>query len=123
MKTTDWKFDFSSLPKWDNGDSINKKGNLIFLHPHLCNQATNTVKTPILIIDIEKSVFSYLDTVNYNPYYKVVELSDDVFGIAADGCPKKYDKGLSILSKQRIDTKCLKCYKLDDIDLMHKMIF
>ncbi len=205
MKTTDWKFDFSSLPHWDihdsepwvydeffeipqsdtlcciysiieatmcnyigflailknkddpklflnvaggmnfsNNFSVNNKGNLIFLQPHIYNKATNTVKCPILVIDIEKSVFSYLDIENYNPNYKVVELGDGVFGIAADELQKKRDKLRSILSvlgisgdkyqkkyyerlrsfsKQKIDTKSLDWYKLDDIGLLPKMIF
>lgn len=183
MKTTDWKFDFSSLPRWDNRNSIpwiydeffeipqsdtlcciysinevtmcnymgflaiiktksnpklflniaegmnfcdsfsvNKKGNLIFLLPSIYYIDTNTAKRPILIIDIDKSVFSYFDTENFSPSYKIVELSEDVFGIEADEYQKKHDKRLKKLSKKRIIIKYLKWYKLTDISSLPKMI-
>ena len=184
FKTTDWKFDFSTLPYWDNRDSVpwfydkfyeipqsdalcciysiieasmcnyigflailknkaepklflnithginfsdnfsvNEKGNLIFLRAQIYDKATNKAECPVLIIDIEKSLFSYLVTVNYNPCYKIIELGDGVFGVEADNYQKKNDRRLSIFSKQKIDTKCLEWHKLDDIGLLHKMIF
>lgn len=75
MKTTDWKFDFSVLPRWNYRNSI-------------------------LIIDTSKNVFSYIETKNYNPCYKVVELNEDVFGIEADKSQRQ-DKRLNALSKKR----------------------
>lgn len=182
MKTTDWKFDFSSLPHWDNRNSIpfvydeffdipqnntlcciysiaevsmcnyvgflaiiknkekpelflnitegitfcpnvsvNTDGNLIFLQPSIYDKDTNTIKRPILIINISKHVFSYIVTDNHNPCYKVVELSKNVFKIDADTYQKKVDKRLNALSRKKIRINRLKWHSLAELDSLPKI--
>lgn len=108
---------------FSNNFSVNKKGNLLFLQPDLYNRDTKTRKRPILIIDTSKNIFSYFDTGNFSPSYKVVELNEDVFGIEADERQKKGDKRLRALSKKKIRLKRLKWHDLTDIHSLPEMIF
>lgn len=183
MRETDWKFDFSTLPHWENRNSVpyvydeflelpqsdtlcciysvaevsmgnylgflaiiknkknpslflniakrfnfsdnisaNSKGSLIFLQPSIYYKETNSVKRPILIIDIEKECFSYLDTDNCNPCYKVAEKNENVFAIVADGYQKKYDKRLNALSKKKIRINRLIWHELAELDSLPEQI-
>lgn len=157
MRTTDWEFDFSALPNWNNRDSIayvydkfleipqndalcciysiaevsmctylgflailknkenpslflnvahgfnflsridtNAKGSLIFLRPYLYDKKSSRVKMPILIIDIERNVFSYFLDQNADPYGTIVELENNVFRIMASSDRQKQDKCFAI---------------------------
>ena len=175
MQTTDWKFDFSKLPHWENRDllpyiyddfieipqrdalcclysiaevsmcnyqgffailknkknpelflniaeypfcdniSVSPKGNFIFLQPSLYNKKKNIVQRPILIIDIEKSVFSYIPTDNINPCYKVTELKENIFKIDADAYQSQTDKRLHALSRKKICVNRLKWYRFTEL--------
>lgn len=184
MKITDWKFDFSSLPRWDNRNSIpdvydeffdipqsdtlcciysiaevsmcnylgflviikskekpelflnitegisfcpnisvNLDGNLIFLQPNIYNKNTNTIKRPILIIDIPEHVFSYIATDNINTCYEVVELNKNVFRIEADARQKKSDKCLNALCKKKIRRSRLTWHDLSELNSLPEMLF
>lgn len=166
--TTDWKFDFPSLPRWDIRDTIpfvydkfyylpqsdmlcciysiaevsmgwyvgflailknkespepvlnvadglnfcdnfsaNKSGDILFLQPSIYDKASTKIRCPILIIDLAHKKFALFETDNYNPRYKVVEISDTVFGIEADEKQRKNDERLNSLSKRKIDLTCL----------------
>lgn len=176
MKTTDWKFDFSSLPCWNNRDTIpcvydeffdipqsdtlcciysiaevsmcnnlgflaiirtkekpelflnvtdgvsfcpnvsaSTDGKLIFLQPSIYDENTNTIRRPILIVDISRHVFSLFITDNQNPCYKVVELRKGMFKIEADEYQKKADKRLKALSRKKIRTDRLKWHDLAEL--------
>lgn len=173
--TTDWKFNFSSLPYWNNREkipyvfdkfypipqsdalcciysiaeagmlkylgflailknkerpemilnvsenmnfcdnfSVDKKGNIIFLQPFIYDKVLEKIQTPILIIDIGRKKFSYYKTDNHNPLYKVVELSENVFGIEADETQKN-DERLMELTKEKIDLRNLEWFDLSEI--------
>ena len=58
-----------------SGISVNTKGNLLFLYP--CIYDKGHVKMPILILDIQKNIFSYFYTGNANPCYTVVEVKEN----------------------------------------------
>lgn len=176
-RTTDWKFDFSSLPHWNNRNtipfvydkfysihqndilcciysiaevrmgwytgflailknkecpelilnitegmnfcdnfSVNKNGDILFLQPSIYNKANNTVNCPILIMDLTHKKFACYCTDNYNPCYKVIEISDTVFGIEADETQIKTDERLNALAKQKIDLRCLKWYDFSELN-------
>ena len=184
MKTTDWEFDFSSLPHWDNRDripyvhdefvhipqsdtlcciysiaevrmgwdlgflailankenpslilnitehvnffpnvSVNTKGNLIFLQALIYNKKSELLKCPVVVIDISNNTFSYIDTVNCNTCYKIVEISENVFKIAADEYQMKHDKRLKALSRKKIRTDRLKWHSLNELESLPKIIF
>lgn len=183
MQTTDWNFNFSSLPYWNNRNSIpfvydeffeipqndslcciysisevsmcnplgflaiiknkqnphlylnvtdgiafspifslNNDGNLIFLQPNIYYKDTNTIKRPILIIDISKNIFSFFPTDNHNPCYTVSEVNKNVFKIKADPLQKKHDKLLKALSKKKIKINALNWFDLNTINLLPQMI-
>lgn len=183
MQTTDWNFDFSKLPYWENHNlscdiydefldipqsntlcciysiaevsmcnyqgflaiiknrekpslflnitegfnfcdniSANTEGNLIFLQPSLYNKETGVVKRPILIIDVEKNMFSYYNTDNINPCYKIVQLNKNVFKIDADAYQSKNDRRLKALSKRRLRINRLKWRNLNEIASLPKLI-
>ncbi len=176
-RTTDWKFDFSSLPRWNNRNtipfvydkfyyvpqndilcciysiaevrmgwytgflailknkehpelmlnieeditfcdniSVNKNGDMLFLQPLIYDKVNNTLSCPILIMDLTHKKFGCYSTNNYNPCYKVVEISDTVFGIEADETQVKTDELLNALSKQKIDLTCLKWYDFSKLN-------
>ena len=176
-RTTDWKFDFSSLPHWNNRNTIpfvydkfyssprndilcciysiaevrmgwytgflailknkehpelmlniaedmtfcdnfssNKNDDILFLQPSIYNKENNTVNCPILIIDLTQKKFACYSTDNYNPCYKVIEISDTVFGIEAGETQVKTDERLNALSKRKIDLTCLKWYDLSKLN-------
>lgn len=182
MKSTDWKFDFSALPHWDNRDKIpyiydeflelsqknmlcciysiaevtmcnylgflailkNKEnpslflnitnfsftGNisassdesLIFLQPDIYYRKTNVCKRPILIIDSERNVFSYIDTDNINSGYSIADINKNTFKISADRYQKKHDKRLNTLSKKKIQTDQLKWHELAKLNSLPELI-
>lgn len=184
MKTTDWKFDFSSLPRWNDREtipfvydefwdipqsdtlcclysiaevsmcnclgflailknkedptlflniadgfafctnmSVNKAGNLIFLQPSIHNKDANVIQRPLLIVDVNKNVFSYVTTENFNPCYRVVELNENVFKVEADAHQKKHDKCLAALSRKKIRINRLKWHDLMQIHALPEMLF
>lgn len=183
MRDTDWKFDFTKLPHWENRNSIpyvydeffeisqsdmlcciysiaevsmenylgflaiiknkekpslflniaenfnfcnnfsvSEEGSLIFLQPSIYYKETNTVKRPILIIDVEKNLFSYVNTDNCNTCYKVEEINKKVFRINPDAYQKKYDKRLNALSKKKIRIDRLKWYNLIELNSLQQLI-
>lgn len=182
MKTTDWKFDFSILPRWENRNLIpyvydefleipqsnmlcciysiaevtmcnylgflailkNKEkpslylniteftftgnisassdGSLIFLQPDIYYKKTNECKRPILIIDVIRNVFSYIDTNNFNPCYSVKEIVENTFKIDADEYQRKNDKRLNTLNKKEIQTDRLKWYELIELNSLPELI-
>ncbi len=183
MKTTDWKFPFSSLPRWDVRDripyvydhfleipqkdtlcciysiaevsmcnyvgslailrnkenpelllnitqsmgfcdniSVSANGNFIFLQPSLYDPSQNRIKRPVLILDIAKSAFAYVDTDNYNPCYHVAEVSDHVFQVVA-ASHQENDKRLMKLSKKKIDTDRLRWHDLAEWNTLPEMLF
>ncbi len=174
-RKTDWDFDFSSLPHWDNRNTIpyvfdnfhhipksdtlcciysiaevsmgrymgflailknkekpelvlnvadkinfyrnffvNQSGNIIFLQPFIYNKATKKSSCPIMILDIANSKFAYYHADNYNLCYKIIELSDCIFGIESNESPKG-DELLDALTKQKIDLRCLEWYDFSQI--------
>ena len=174
---TDWKFDFSSLPHWNNRNtipfvydkfysipqndilcciysiaevrtgwytgflailknkehpelilniaeditfcdnfSVNERGDMLFLQPSIYNKANNTVNCPILIMDLTHKKFACYCTDNYNPCYKVIEISDTIFGIEADETQVKTNERLNALVKQKIDLHCLKWYDFSELN-------
>lgn len=98
--------------------STSKNGDIVFLQACVYNKATSKVNCPILIIDIARRKFSYYKTENYNPCYKVVELSDCVFGIEADELQRNTDARLNTLANQIIDLRCLEWYDLNKINTL-----
>ncbi len=183
MRATDWKFDFSSLPRWGKRNSIpwvydefyeilqsntlcciysirettmmnylgflailknkekpelffnitdgisfcpnfftNTEGNLIFLQPSIYKMQNNSVKRPILIIDISKCIFSYIVTDNTNPCYKIVELDNNAFKIEADAYQIKSDKHLNELNGKIITINHLEWYNLSNLESLPEMI-
>ena len=181
METTDWKFYFSTLPRWDirnsipyvhdafleipqsdmlcciysiaevsmgcylgslailknkeqpslflniaeeynffSGISVNTKGNLLFLYP--CIYDKGHVKMPILILDIQKSIFSYFYTGNANPCYTVVEVKENLFKIKADPYQKKQDKKLKALSRKKIRLNRLKWHDLTELPALPDLL-
>lgn len=183
MKTTDWKYDFTSLPHWDNHSqpyvfdeyleipktdilccvysiaevtmcnylgflailknkrnpelilnitgnmhflnqiSVNAKGNLIFLQSSLYDKSSKRSERPLIIIDVEKNMFAYYKTNNYNPCYTVVELNEDTFGIKADDYQKKYDKRLKSWSRKKIKIRHLQWYAFTEFSTLPQKIF
>lgn len=184
MKTTDWKFDFSSLPRWDNRSripyvydrffeipqsdtlccvyaiaevsmcnyegflailrhkenpelvlniaegfqfcdniSVSADGNLIFLRPSIYYRDTNTLKRPILIIDLGKYAFSYFATDDLNPCYKVAEINKNVFKIEADERQRKSGKRLNVLSGKTVRINRLKWHGLSELPSLPEMLF
>ncbi len=183
MRTTDWKFDFSSLPHWDVRDripyiyddfleipqsdtlcciysvceasmcnyigflailrnknapelflniadrfnfcdniSVSTDGNLIFLQPSVYNEAKNTVRRPVLIIDIGKGAFAYFDTDNHNPDYKVIEVGGGIFKIEVHPSQLS-DKRLAALSKKKIYTDRLRWRDLGELPSLPDLLF
>lgn len=183
MKTTDWKYEFTSLPHWENHSlpyvfdeyleipqtdilccvysiaevtmcnylgflailknkqnpelilnitdnilflnqiSVNAKGNLIFLQSDLYDKSSKRSERPLIIIDVEKNMFSYYKTNNYNPCYTVVELNEDTFGIKADDYQIKHDKRLKVLSRKKIKIRHLQWYAFTEFSTLPQKIF
>jgi hypothetical protein len=180
-QTTDWTFDFTSLPRWDNRDSmpfiydayyeipqsdtlcciysiaevtmcnhlgflailktkaepklylnvakglnfcdnvsVSENGRLIFLQPSMYNPNTQEIKRPILIIDMDKNAFSFFDTNNVNPCYKIVQSTPGIFKIDADDYQKKHDKKLRRLGRKKIKLNRLHWHSLDELDSVLK---
>lgn len=176
-RTTDWKFDFSSLPHWDRRNtipfvydkfyavpqndilcciysiaevrmcwytgllailknkecpelilniaesitfcdnfSVNKNGDILFLQPSIYDKVNNTVSCPILIMDLTHKKFACYGTDNYNPCYKVIEISDTVFSFEADETQIKTDERLNALAKQKIDLNSLKWFDFSELN-------
>lgn len=183
MKTTDWKFAFSSLPHWDARDKIpyvydnfweipqhdtlcciysiaevgmcnyvgflailrNKEkpelilniaegmnfcnqisastnGSFVFLMPSIYDPSSNTQKSPILILDIAKNAFAYVDTDNRNPCYSIVEINDHVFTVNA-APHQKNDPHLIKLSQKEIDTDRLRWFGFAELHTLPEMLF
>ena len=101
--------------------SASKKGDIIFLLSYFHDKTTDGPGSLVLICDIVREKFSYFTTDNYNPCYKVVELSDGVFGIEADEFQRN-DKRLDAFSKTRIDLKCLNWYDFKKINMLLERI-
>ena len=182
--TTDWKFDFASLPRWENHNSAhyaydeffgisqtdtlcciysiaevrmmsyqgflailqNKEnpkvvlnvtkdmnfcdnfsasndGKLIFLQPSMYNDKTKQVKRPILILDIEKKKFAYVETNQWNPEYKVIEVAENVFRVEPDPVQAKNDERLRALSELEIRTDSMKWYPWSQLNQLPKMVY
>ena len=183
MKTSqssDWSFDFSSLPHWDNRESfpfvydtyyeipqsdalcciysiaevtmcnylgflailknkeeptlyfnvtdgmnfcdnvsVSEDGRFLFLQPSTYNRKTNTLRRPILILDLKQDAFALFDTSNVNPLYRVVSCGHEVFKVEADETQKN-DKALRRLSRKRIKTKRLRWHGLDEWESVTK---
>lgn len=179
---TDWKFDFSSLPLWDNRHSFSgiydkffqvdqndtlcciysileasmcnyvgflailrnkanpklilnvtdgmnfcenffadESGNYIFLQPSIYLSEINAVKRPILILDISRAKFTYYDTDNTNPNYRIVQLKEYLFGIKADQNQRKHDIRLKALERNKIDLRRLIWYDFSEISALPQM--
>lgn len=179
MLTTDWEFDFSLLPHWDNRKKIpyvydeyyevvssdilcciysiaevkmddylgflailkgkenptvllnvskdfcfcnrfdsSKDGRFVFLQPSIYN---DSLYRPILIIDILNNVFSFVETDNINPSYKIVELDKHTFKIEANE-GQELDWRLSRLCKKTIQTDCLQWIHLGKISSLPTML-
>lgn len=179
---TDWKFDFSSLPLWDNRHSfsgiydkffqvdqndtlcciysileasmsnylgflailrnkanprlilnvtkemnfcenffVDESGNYIFLQPSIYLWEINAVKRPILILDISQEKFTYYDTDNTNPNYRIVQLKEYLFGIKADEDQRKHDKQLKALERNKMDLRRLCWYDFSEISALPQM--
>ena len=183
MKTTDWNYDFSSLPHWDCHSlpyvfdeyleipqtdllccvysipevsmgnylgflailknkqkpelllnvtdrihflpqiSVNEKGNLIFLQSSLIDQSTGRIERPLIILDIEKSLFACYKTNNVNPCYQVVAIKEDTFGIRADEFQKKHDRQLNALSRKKINIRRLRWYAFSEFSTLPRKRF
>ena len=182
--TTDWKFNFESLPRWENHNSAhyaydeffeipqrdslccvysiceasmmnyvgflailqNKEnpkvvlnltdnmnfcdnfsasndGKLIFLQPSMYNDKTKQVKRPILILDIEKKKFAYVETNQWNPEYKVIEVAENVFRVEPDPVQAKSDVRLQVLSEKIIKVDEIKWYPWSKLNQLPKMIY
>ena len=181
--STDWKFDFSSLPKWDVRDripfvydkfhylpqsdtlcclysitevrmgwyqcflailknksdpelvfNINKNitfsadfftsdnGDIVFLPAYFNDKTTGGIGSAVLIVDVVCEKFSYLKMNGYDPCYKVVNLSDGVFGIESDKVQINDDEQLDNFSKTRIDLSCLDWFDFKDVDILSEMV-
>ena len=182
--TTDWKYDFESLPYWDNHDkfpwvydeffeipqtdtlcciysitevrmmsylgflailqnkenpkvvlnvsdnmnfcdnfSASSDGKLIFLQPSMYDGKTKQVKRPILILDTEKKKFAYVETNQWNPEYKVIEVAENVFRVEPDPVQAKSDECLQALSEKEICIDSLKWYPWSKLKQLPKMIY
>ncbi len=102
--------------------SVSPKGNIIFLQPNIYYEQKNITKSPILIIDIEKSVFSYIKTDNVNPCYKIKEVKENIFKIDADMYQVKHDKELYKLSHKKIQIDHLKWHSFADLALLPNFV-
>ena len=183
MRTTDWNFDFSTLPYWNMRDTIpyvhdeffeitnsdmlcciysisevtmlnfvgrlailkdksspklwfsvpeeigfcsnffaDEEGNLIFLQPSIYYRDVCETKRPILIIDVPKNAFSYVETDNFNPSYVITRLENNVYGVCADEDQKKNDKCLARLCKKKINTDRLKWHDISQLDQLPMML-
>ena len=71
---------------------------------------------PILIIDIERNVFSYFLDKNADPYGTIVELENNVFRIMASSDRQKQDKCFGIFDRN------LKWHALAELDLLPQQI-
>ncbi len=179
---TDWNFDFSCLPLWDNRHSFSgiydkffqidqndtlcciysiletsmcnyvgflailrnktnpklilnvtegmnfcenffadESGNYIFLQPSIYLREINAVKRPILILDISREKFTYYDTDNTNPGYRIVQLKEYLFGIKADENQMKHDIQLKALERKKIDLRRLSWYGFSEISALPQM--
>ena len=104
--------------------SVNKSGDILFLQPSIYNKENNTVNCPILIVDLTHKKFACYCTDNYNPCYKVIEISDTVFGIEADKTQIKNDERLNALSNQKIDMSSLEWFDFSELNtISDKIIF
>ena len=181
-KTTDWKFDFSSLPHWDNREevlvydeffeipqndtlcciysiaevgmlnyrgflailknksepflflniaegfnfvpnfSVSKDGNLIFLVPNIYCKKRMMSRRPMLIINLRKNSFAYIDTNNTNPCFKVVEIKKNLFAIDADKHQIKYDERLRKFSRRKIMPCFFKWYDLSELESLPEIL-
>ena len=176
-RTTDWNFDFSSLPRWDNRNripfvydkfhyvpqtdvlcciysiaevrmgwyngflavlknketpeliiniteginfcdnfSVNKQGNLLFFMLSIYNKTNSAVSCPIFIVDLANKKFAFYSTENYNPCYKIKEISDCIFCIEADEAQRKTSEKLNELTKQHIDLNSLEWFDFSNLN-------
>lgn len=183
MKTTDWRCDLSSLPRWDNRErdpwtydeyfeipqsdtlcclysiseatmlnylgflaifrnkenpelvlniangfnfcinfSVSDDGNLIFLQPSIYDKAADRLVRPVLILDIPNHRFSYWNTTNCCPSYKVIQKTEHVFVIEADENQRKSIPQLNALHGKKIRTRRLRWHDMDKLPALPRMI-
>ena len=183
MRTTDWKYDFSSLPDWSryrNGwtfdefyhapqndllcciycinevspcncvgllailknqndprlvlnvtnffftlnFSASNDGKLLFLQPELYDRNANKPKCPVLLLDVERNAFAYVETENVNPCYTVVEKGDGVFRVEADASQRSdWDKRLAALCRTEIRPNDLHWHNMKKLPSLPKLLF
>lgn len=102
--------------------SANKSGNMLFLQPSIYDKESTKVRCPILIIDLSHKKFALFETNNYNPCYKVVEISDTLFGIEADEKQRKTDERLNSLAERKIDSGRLEWRDLSELNTANTKI-
>jgi len=102
---------------------VNTKGTLIFLQACLYNPQKKRQKRPILIIDLADDSFSYLDTDNLNPSYRIVELDEHTFGI--EGAPSQLaaSEEFRQFCSTVIRPDKLRHYRLSKISKLYKLLF
>lgn len=183
MKTTNWNYDFASLPRWDNRERnpwiydefyeipqsdtlcclysicevsmgnyvgflailrnkqkpelvlniadgfsfcvnffVNSAGNLIFLQPSIYDRSSSRLLRPILILDIQKNRFSFVQTENYRSAYRVAEKSPSVFEVKANERQRTSTNQPAALHGTKIQIPKLEWYEIDKLAELPKML-
>ncbi len=102
--------------------SVDSSGKIIFLQPELYDNKVSKIRCPILIIDIQKMKFAFLDTDNINDSYRVVEIDSQLFEIKADELQKSTDKRLNALNHRKIDLRSLRWYNIKKLHNLQKYL-
>ena len=91
---------------------------LIFLRAGVYDQKKNLLRCPLVILDLAKSRFSFLDTKTVNPGYTVAEIEPDVYVVEADAHQMRYDKRLRALNGRKLRMDKLAWYDLDRLECL-----
>ncbi len=101
--------------------NVDKSGKLIFLQAMIYFGETGEINCPILIIDLEKEKFTYIETDNVNSTYTVEDAGDLVFEIKADEIQKS-DPALASLCDKKLDLKISDWYDLSEISALYNKL-
>ena len=112
--------DIASGMNFCDNFSVSADGNLLFLMPHIYDPRYWII-CPILIIDLQHERFSYLSTGNINPYYKIMQKSDQVFTVEASET-QRGDQRLMAIHGMQILPEQLPWHDLDQLHSLPDLV-
>lgn len=106
-------------PGFDQSDD----GRYIFLKSIMYDRAKNKAYSLLLAVDLEKELYSYILSDNFNPCFNVVQTDEGVFSVKADEKQVETQEKLREFSKTVIYTDRLEWQAFSSLEKLDKVIF